>query len=157
MNKIYEIQFNEKMNYIDIIKNIKLLGAFSIFNEYFYLNTKIELDILKNTLKNISKIKEINDNNYLKISNDHCKNWCKDEILKIESQEFEKLNQNYLRKLNIELDFFIKLKEEGKLEEFIKNKLEKALNPEQDGGEIIDDKKSICGEKTSGQTSEQEK
>lgn len=154
MKKIYEIQFNENMNYIDTIKNIKSLGNFSIFNEYFYLNTNIDLEKIKNILQNICKIKEINKNNYIKISNDYCRNWCQDKLLKIELQEFEKSNQDYLQKVNNELDFFLKLKEEGKLDEFIKNELEKVIKSKQDGGEIIDGRKESNGKKTSGKTEE---
>lgn len=147
MNKIYEIQFNENMNYIDTIKNIKLLGNFSIFNEFFYLNTDSELDKIKITLKNILKIKGINKKNYSTIPNDYCKNWCYDRLLKIELQEFEKSNQDYLKKVNKELDFFLELKEQGKLDEYIKTELEKVLKTKSTGGDKIDRREEI-GETT---------
>lgn len=145
MSNIFEIQFNSSINYVEIIKIIKSLGDFTIYNNYFYLNTKYKINKVKSVLnlEGIS-IKLINKNNYMNIKSNVCKNWCYDIILNNAENDFEKNHQDYLKKLNTDLDFLLELKKEGKLKEYVKKILR------QKEGENVNAKEETSNNKTSG-------
>ena len=145
MSNIFEIQFNSSINYVEIIKIIKSLGDFTIYNNYFYLNTKYKINKVKSVL-NLEGIfiKLINKNNYMNIKSNVCKNWCYDIILNNAKNNFEKNHQDYLKKLSTDLDYLLELKKEGKLKEYV----EKILR--QKGGENVDAKEETNNNKTSG-------
>mgnify|MGYP000979487812 FL=1 len=145
MSNIFEIQFNSSINYVEIIKIIKSLGNFTIYNNYFYLNTKYKINKIKSVLnlEGIS-IKLINKNNYMNIKSNVCKNWCYDIILNNVENDFEKNHQDYLKKLNTDLDFLLELKKEGKLKEYV----EKILRQKE--GENVNAKEETSNNKASG-------
>ena len=145
MSNIFEIQFNSSIDYVEIIKIIKSLGDFTIYNNYFYLNTKYKINKVKSVLnlEGIS-IKLINKNNYMNIKSNVCKNWCYDIILNNTENDFEKNHQDYLKKLNIDLDFLLELKKEGKLKEYV----EKILRQKE--GENVNAKEETSNNKASG-------
>jgi hypothetical protein len=120
LKNIYEIEFDNNLNYIDIMNNIKLLGDFSIFNNYFYIVTKYSITKIKTSLDNIKNIKIINEKNYKDIKSLICKKWCYDILLNNEKIIFEQKNQKRLEIMDKDLDYLLELKKENKLEDYFK-------------------------------------
>lgn len=117
---IYEINFDNEIPFSEKIDLIKQLGDFSVFNNFFYLNTeKTELEIME-VLKKIKSIKEIDSQNYKNISNNFCQEWCHSIFVKNELSKFEKEHQDSLKDIDTQLDFLIDLQEKGELENYMK-------------------------------------
>jgi hypothetical protein len=147
--KIYEIEMNDKINYVDIVTILKTFdNDFIIYNDYIYLSTNCTINKIKKSFdNNIIKMLEINKNNYNNISNNFAQKWCYDNLLKVELISYERNNQEQLNKINGQLDYLIELQKQGKLEEYLKtiycksdDKLNnnKDKNIAQDGGENVD-------------------
>ncbi|WP_297419578.1 hypothetical protein [Clostridium sp.] len=157
INKIYEISFLDSVEYNKIISTIQKIGNFSMVNNNYYIATKFDIDKIQNLFKkHIKTIKEITINNYMLINSVMCQRWCYEIFEKNKLIQFEKTNQEYLKKINGDLDYLLKLKKEGKLDEYLtklmnelisKNNIEKIndkdsnnKNDEKKGGDGLVDR-----------------
>ena len=123
MNKIFEMDFNSEADYMKTISIIKELGNFSMYNDYFYLETQSKKEDIKLMFKesniNLISIKEINKNNYTEIANNSCKDWCHKILVNMQIKLLELSKQERLKQIDKDLDYLLELKKQGTLEEYL--------------------------------------
>jgi hypothetical protein len=94
------------MSYSQIFKKLNEFGDFQVINNMFYLATELDRDKLREKIQ-WQRIKEINQNNYLHINSIFCREWCNQIFLKNQIKDYEEKHQDYLIKLNKDLDFLL--------------------------------------------------
>lgn len=120
MKKIFEIKLDNNIDYIESISIIKGLGSFSIYNDYFYLETQKEKEDIRLMFEDfLISIKEINKINYTEIVNASCKEWCHKILVNMQIELLELSKQERLKQIDKDLDYLLELKEQGKLEEYL--------------------------------------
>lgn len=109
------------MFFKDILSKLKLLGDFQIINNVFYLSTLLSKEQLLAEFNeiNIKKLRIITSQNYNIINNISCEEWCKNIFLENKKITYEFKNQDYLKKLNRDLDFLLSFKTKEELQAYL--------------------------------------
>jgi len=118
---VYEVSIKKDTNLLDYFENLKSLGEFCKYQNVIYLYTDKLKGEIKNQLPFINKIHEIHLNDCESINSDICKEFCLNSLSIEMKRDFEKNNQNQLIALNNKLDYLLELKDNGKLNQFIKD------------------------------------